>query len=61
MKKTSKKPAANAVARCTFHHLAEMTPEARYEIAKWLQRTATFIQSKGHKCSSRFTARFFWS
>ncbi len=59
--KKSKKPAANAAARCTFHHLGEMTPAARRDIARWLERTARFIRTKGAECSPRFTARFFWT
>lgn len=50
----------NFVARITFYNLAEMTPEARHDIALWLKRTATFIERKGVDCSDRFTAKFYW-
>lgn len=60
-KKPRTKPAKNAVARCTFFNLAEMTPAARKEIAAWLRRTARFVVEEGRNTSSRFIARFWWS
>lgn len=51
----------NFVARATFYNLAEMTPTARREIAIWLKATAKFIERKGKDCSSRYTAKFYWT
>lgn len=56
---TPKKP--HAVAHCTFHGLAEMTPAQRHGLALWLRRCGTFIERKGRICAPRTTLRRFWA
>jgi len=46
------------IVTVTVHRAADMTPTGRKQIAAWLRRQASFLETEGEKCAKRFTARY---
>lgn len=49
-----------SAAILTIKEAAEMTPEGKKDIARWLRRQAKFLEQSGAEYASRFTARYLY-
>ena len=49
-----------SAAILTIKEAADMTPDGKKEIARWLRRQAKFLEQYGGEYATRFTARYLY-